>query len=260
MKKTLPLLLLLSSLLPAISPAASEISESQAEKLKENIEKLGGSGEAITQALCFYEKNLNTKFKKKVKSKFTDDIQIKNHQYILVQDFTLPSAVHRLFLVNLKTNEIQGFYSAHGSGNLESVYNYPMWAEHFSNTYGSNLTPRGFLLTGERNKSQMGWRWVVRLDGLEKGLNDNSRDRAIVFHPGVGSKNWNDERVRSGMSSSNENSPITDDDKGFQYMSNGCTMVSKHHAEYIYEKIAEPTLLYNFTSAEKELGETYCGQ
>lgn len=228
-------------------------------KITENFVKLGGSEEAITQALCFYSKYKGQKFKKKIRGKLTSKTSITNKKFIVVQDLTMPSKMKRLFLVNLRTSEVLAYYAAHGSGNIGEVTNNTMWAEFFSNRSGSNLTPRGFFISGERVVSTLAWKWHMKLDGIEIGLNDNSRDRAIVFHSGVASYDENEIRVSKGVASSREENPVLVDRFGAQFMSNGCTMVSKYHSEDIYEKTKAGTLFYNFTEAEKKEGTMYCG-
>lgn len=250
MKKLLLILLSLNSL-------ASNLNS---EAIIENATKLGASSEAISQALCFYNKHAGkTKFYKKIQGKLTSSTKISNQEYMVVQDFTKTSRTQRLYLINLKTNEVISYYSAHGSGNLSTKFNWPVFAEYFSNENGSNLTPQGFMISGERANSRRGWKWTMKFDGIEIGLNDNSRDREIVFHPGVGSTDWEDDRVDEGYTSSSDMIDTSGVGLGFLYMSSGCTMVSKYHAEEIYSKTKNGTLFYNFTQELKDKGEDYCG-
>lgn len=229
------------------------------DKLVDNFLKLGGSEEAITQALCFYKKYLNTNFKKKISGRYRGKTSITNRKFIAVQDLTKPSNEKRFFLINLKTSEVKAYYAAHGAGNRNEYFNRAMWAEYFSNKPGSNLTPRGFFISAERVASSLAWKWHMKLDGIEAGTNDNSRDRTIVFHSGVASYDQNEIRVSRGVSSSTESYPELVNSYGAQYMSNGCTMLSKYHTEEIYQKTGAGTLFYNFTEAEKRAGLNYCG-
>src|SRR5690606_12248020 len=50
----------------------------------------------------------------------------------------------------------------------------------FFNTNSSFMSSIGFYLTGETYQGKHGY--SLRLDGLEKGFNDNARKRAIVIH------------------------------------------------------------------------------
>jgi hypothetical protein len=53
-------------------------------------------------------------------------------------------------------------------------------AENFSNIPGSFASSPGFYSTGQTYVGKHGLSLI--LDGLEKGINDKARDRAIVMH------------------------------------------------------------------------------
>src|SRR5262249_55239863 len=53
-------------------------------------------------------------------------------------------------------------------------------ATTFSNDPSSNKTSLGLFRTGEAYVGHNGY--SLRLDGLERGVNDNARERAIVIH------------------------------------------------------------------------------
>jgi hypothetical protein len=53
-------------------------------------------------------------------------------------------------------------------------------AEHFSNSPGSFASSPGFYITGETYIGKNGL--SLTLDGIEKGINDKARERAIVMH------------------------------------------------------------------------------
>ncbi len=90
-------------------------------------------------------------------------------------DFSLSSKENRLWVIDLNKNMIL-FQSlvAHGknSGNE--------YAEKFSNKSESHQSSLGLYLTGETYMGKHGY--SLRLDGQEKGVNSNARDRAIVIH------------------------------------------------------------------------------
>jgi len=90
-------------------------------------------------------------------------------------DFSLSSQKKRLWVIDLKSNIIL-FQSlvAHGrnSGNE--------YATKFSNKPESNKSSLGFYSTGETYYGKNGY--SLRLDGLQKGINNNVRERAIVIH------------------------------------------------------------------------------
>ena len=94
---------------------------------------------------------------------------------ISVIDFSQPSNKKRYYLIDLESKQvIYQDYVAHGknTGNL--------MAEKFSNTPHSNQSSLGFYKTGETYHGKHGL--SLRLDGLEKGINDKARQRAIVIH------------------------------------------------------------------------------
>ncbi|MCV9928418.1 murein L,D-transpeptidase catalytic domain family protein [Flavobacterium sp. LS1R49] len=90
-------------------------------------------------------------------------------------DFSLSSNLKRLWVIDLSTNTVL-FQSlvAHGKNTGEE------FASDFSNTNSSFKSSLGFYATGEAYKGKHGI--SLRLDGLEKGINDNARERAVVIH------------------------------------------------------------------------------
>ena len=54
------------------------------------------------------------------------------------------------------------------------------YATSFSNSQNSNKSSLGFYATGEVYQGKHGL--SLRLDGLEHGINDNARNRAVVVH------------------------------------------------------------------------------
>ncbi len=247
---------------------------SRDEKIKRNFAKLGGSSEAIDQALCFFDKNKDTKFHKKLNGKLTGETSIKNEKYMVVQDFTLPSSQKRFFLINLeddpengkKAGDIDTMYAPHGMGSKRCGFNPPLQAENFSNEKGCNLTPRGFMISGARGTSSYAWKWNMQLDGIQEGLNDNNRDRLVYFHPGISTKGTH-LLAEKGRASSLEDNPEFFDKSAdgkdkkyyFQNMTYGCTAVNPDYAEEVYSKTKGGALFYNFTPHEKKLGPEYCG-
>ena len=94
---------------------------------------------------------------------------------IAIIDYDIPSTKKRLFILDIINNKI--IYSslvAHGrnsGGNVATV---------FSNVNGSHKSSIGFFKTKETYIGKHGI--SLRLDGLEKGINHNARDRNIVIH------------------------------------------------------------------------------
>jgi len=90
-------------------------------------------------------------------------------------DFSLSSNTKRLWVIDLATNTVL-FQSlvAHGRNTGEE------FASEFSNRNSSYQSSLGFYATGEIYQGKHGA--SLRLDGLEKGVNDNARQRAVVVH------------------------------------------------------------------------------
>ncbi|MGG7033738.1 MAG: murein L,D-transpeptidase catalytic domain family protein [Flavobacterium sp.] len=98
------------------------------------------------------------------------------HKDILtIIDFSLSSKDKRLWVIDL-TKNIVLFHSlvAHGKNSGEE------FANDFSNQRDSHKSSLGFYLTGETYKGKHGL--SLKLDGIEKGLNDNARTRGVVVH------------------------------------------------------------------------------
>ena len=90
-------------------------------------------------------------------------------------DFSLSSNVKRLWVIDLASRTIL-FQSlvAHGRNTGEE------FANSFSNAGQSFKSSLGFYTTGEVYNGKHGL--SLRLDGLEKGVNDNARNRGVVMH------------------------------------------------------------------------------
>jgi len=100
---------------------------------------------------------------------------ISRSDVITIIDFSLPSSKERLWVLDIIHGKVL-FHClvSHGlnSGDL--------MAEKFSNIPGSNASSPGFYSTGETYVGKHGY--SLKLDGLEKGINDKVRTRAIVMH------------------------------------------------------------------------------
>jgi hypothetical protein len=90
-------------------------------------------------------------------------------------DFSLSSNIKRLWVIDLSKNVVL-FQSlvAHGRNTGEE------FATNFSNSAQSFKSSLGFYATGEVYNGKHGF--SLKLDGLEKGLNDHARERAVVIH------------------------------------------------------------------------------
>lgn len=104
-----------------------------------------------------------------------EDKSISRPEVITIIDFSLQSDRKRLWVLDLKQGKVL-FHClvSHGrnSGELK--------AENFSNIPGSYESSPGFYVTGETYIGKHGLSLI--LDGLESGINDKARARAIVIH------------------------------------------------------------------------------
>jgi hypothetical protein len=100
---------------------------------------------------------------------------IESERLLTVIDYSKPSTEERLWVLDLQSERV--LYSelvAHGQGSGEN------FATRFSNDDGSHQTSLGLFRTADTYVGSNGY--SLRLDGLEPGVNDNARDRAIVMH------------------------------------------------------------------------------
>jgi hypothetical protein len=94
---------------------------------------------------------------------------------LTVIDFSKPSTEKRMWVYDLRTHALLFHeHVAHGRG---SGANLPT---AFSNLPESNQSSLGLFRTGEAYIGKHGL--SLRLDGLERGINDRARERAIVIH------------------------------------------------------------------------------
>lgn len=94
---------------------------------------------------------------------------------LAVIDFSLPSSEQRLWIFDLQRKKLllQDLV-AHGAGSGDN------YAAAFSNIEGSHQSSIGLFRTQESYIGRHGY--SLRMDGLEPGINDLARQRAIVIH------------------------------------------------------------------------------
>lgn len=94
---------------------------------------------------------------------------------LTIIDFSLSSKTKRLWIINLDENKILlNTWVAHGKNSGDDL------ATNFSNETDSNKSSLGFFATAEVYQGKHGI--SLKLDGLDKGINDNARQRAVVLH------------------------------------------------------------------------------
>jgi hypothetical protein len=101
-----------------------------------------------------------------------DEIQ---RPVLTVIDYSLPSVVPRLWVIDMISERVM-FHElvAHGRNSGEGR------ATAFSNVAGSKQSSLGLFRAEETYEGKHGY--SLRMAGLEPGINDNARDRAIVIH------------------------------------------------------------------------------
>lgn len=94
---------------------------------------------------------------------------------LTIVDFSLSSTQRRLWVIDMHAQKVllQTVVSHGRNSGLE-------FATKFSNQVNSYMSSIGFYKTGETYFGKHGF--SLRLDGLEKGINDLARPRAIVMH------------------------------------------------------------------------------
>ncbi|CAL7962451.1 conserved exported hypothetical protein [Gammaproteobacteria bacterium] len=150
---------------------------------------------------------------------------------LTVIDYTLASTQKRLWVVDLDSKQV--LYTsmcAHGKYSGEN------YTTSFSNNMGSLQTSIGLFLTEDTYFGRDGY--TLRLEGLEKGFNDNAKDRLIVFH---------------GAPYVNQKFAAVAGRIGRSW---GCPAVEKPLAEPIINTIKGGTLIFSFYNHPQWLRES----
>ncbi len=100
---------------------------------------------------------------------------VDHFERLAVIDYNRPSTEPRLWVFDLRTPALlYTEHVAHGRGSGENH------ARAFSNMDGSHQSSLGLFAAAETYHGTNGY--SLRLDGLEPGINDRARERAIVMH------------------------------------------------------------------------------
>ena len=177
---------------------------------------------ALSHVKCFFEKHENTVFSRKISYGGTEnrcsgspEITLDKRRVFALIDYSAPSNDRRMFLVDRQTGEISKMAVAHGKYNASVINtrlsynkNSVKWAKYFSNEFGSNAPSSGFFVSGVEYNGKFGRSMV--LHGLEKSINDNACQRAVVIH---------------------KHSMVTN--ASARVLSSGCPMVSKNYIDHV---------------------------
>jgi hypothetical protein len=170
---------------------------------------LGLSRQAFEFALTGYNNLLNAG-------------RIKKNNLLSILDFSLPSGKKRLFVIDITTGELVfNTYAAHGRNSGTSV------ATKFSNKTNSYQSSLGFYITGETYNGKHGM--SLRLEGEEKGINDNALARGIVMH----SASYVDEEIVARQ--------------GYIGRSQGCPALPGNIYKDVIEKIKNGSCLFLYS-------------
>ncbi|MDO9376514.1 MAG: murein L,D-transpeptidase catalytic domain family protein [Ferruginibacter sp.] len=151
-----------------------------------------------------------------------------NDDVISIVDFSKPSSQKRLFIIDVKNYKLLfNTYVAHGMQSGKE------FAEQFSNVPESNKSSLGFYETLGTYIGGHGY--SLRLQGLERGINDNANRRDIVIH---GAEYVNEKLITS---------------QGYIGRSWGCPAIPQKLHKPIINKIKDGTCLFIYSPDRKYL-------
>ncbi len=152
--------------------------------------------------------------------------KIVNDQLISIVDFTKSSSQKRLFIIDLQHHRLLfNTYVAHGQNSGAE------FANRFSNLPESYQSSLGFYKTSDTYNGKNGY--SMHLDGLERGINSNADERAIVMH---GAPYVSEDFIRS---------------RGYIGRSWGCPAVPEKLTKPIIDKIKNGTCLFIYSENKK---------
>ena len=103
------------------------------------------------------------------------EVDADHARLLTVIDYALPSTARRLWVLDVTTGRtLYQERVAHGKNTGDDL------AVAFSNREGSNQSSLGLMRTAQTYTGKNGY--SLRLDGLEPGVNDHVRERAVVIH------------------------------------------------------------------------------
>ena len=140
-------------------------------------------------------------------------------RHLAVIDYSQPSTARRLWIFDLrKKSLVLRDLVAHGQKSGEN------FATQFSNTEGSHQSSLGLFRTQESYQGAHGY--SLRMDGLEPGINDSARERAIVIH------------------AANYVNPLWSERQGRIGRSQGCPAVRPQVARQVVDKLKDGQFMF----------------
>jgi hypothetical protein len=148
--------------------------------------------------------------------------KLSNKNIVSIVDFSLPSSKKRLFILDVKNQKLLFHtYVSHGRNSGRET------ATQFSNAPESFKSSLGFYITKDTYIGKHGF--SLKLQGEERGINDNAMNRAIVMH----NASYVDESlIRS---------------QGYIGRSLGCPAVPEQLHKPIIEKIKNGSCLFMYS-------------
>jgi hypothetical protein len=157
--------------------------------------------------------------------------KLNNESVLSIVDFTLPSSQKRLFVIDLENFKLLfNTYVAHGRNSGKE------YANRFSNSPESNMSSLGFYVTQNTYTGDHGL--SLRLEGEEKGINDNAESRAIVIH------------------CADYVSEKTIKELGYIGRSLGCPALPTKYAKPIIETIKDGSCFFVFSDSQKYISKS----
>lgn len=157
--------------------------------------------------------------------------RLNNSGIITIIDFSKPSDEKRLFILDVVTGKLLfKTLVAHGRNSGREL------AKSFSNAASSFASSLGFYITSGTYNGKHGY--SLRLNGCEKGFNDNAYKRAVVVH---GADYVSESFIR---------------ENGFLGRSHGCPAIPAALSKEIIDVIKEGSCLFIYSPSKKYLTQS----
>lgn len=158
-------------------------------------------------------------YAKKGFEKLVEEGRLINDSIISIIDFSKPSSEKRLYILDMKNYRLLfNTLVSHGRNSGRE------FASSFSNQPSSYMSSPGFYITRETYEGKNGY--SLKLEGIEKGINDKAYDRGIVVH-GAG-------YVNESLANA----------QGFIGRSQGCPAVPVEMSQPVINRIKNGTCLF----------------